>query len=294
MSWRTVVITSSAKLDYQMGQLIVRSDETKKVFISEIGTLVVENTAVSMTAVLLNELVQRKVKVVFCDSKRNPSFELSPYYASYDDSSKIRLQIKWTEGQKALFWKEIVSEKIRKQAEILNHFGMKEKSKQLLSYIPSIDPGDATNREGFAAKIYFNSLFGPVFSRTSEDPINAALNYGYTILLSQFNRETAVCGYLTQLGFFHDNIFNHFNLSCDLMEPFRPIIDLYVKNMFPEKFDKEEKHKLLEFINYTVEINGRNEFLPNAVSKYVRSVFNAINENDISKIHFYSFNFDEN
>ena len=112
MSWRTVVISNNAKLDYQIGYLVVRGSETTKIHLNEIGMLIIESTAVSMTSYLLNELVKNKIKVVFCDEKRNPSSELVPYYGSHDTSAKIRKQIEWTKDDKAHIWTEIVSEKI--------------------------------------------------------------------------------------------------------------------------------------------------------------------------------------
>ena len=119
MSWRTVVISSSAKLDYQMGYLIVRNQDVVKIHISEISILMIETTSVSLTAALLCELTKKKIKVIFCDEKRNPASELVPYYGSHDTSMKVRKQIVWSEDVKTSVWTEIVTEKIRKQAENL-------------------------------------------------------------------------------------------------------------------------------------------------------------------------------
>ena len=249
MSWRTVVITSNAKLDYQLGCLVVRKDKVTKIHLSEVSVLLIESTAVSMTAVLLNALIEKKIKVIFCDEKRNPSAELVPYYGCHDSSQKMRSQIRWSEGMKEAVWTEIVTEKIRQQAELLENIGRQE-SNLLEEYIEALEPGDATNREGHAAKVYFNALFGMDFSRSSMNSINAALNYGYGILLSAFNREIAANGYLTQLGLFHDNMFNHFNLGSDLMEPFRPLVDRIVYGMMPDKFEKEEKLRVLSVLLY--------------------------------------------
>ena len=118
-------------------------------------------------------------------------------------------------------WAEIVAEKIRKQALHLQHWKCEE-ADLLYQYINEIEFGDVTNREGHAAKVYFNALFGMDFTRSAENVTNAALNYGYSLLLSTFNRCVVANGYITQLGLFHDNVFNQFNLACDLMEPFRP------------------------------------------------------------------------
>ena len=104
MSWRTVVITQNCKLDYQMNHLIVRGKETVKIHIQEIAVLMIESTAVSITSYLLNELLKNKVKVIFCDEKRNPSSELVPYYGSFDTSLKIRNQIHFKEEIKNKIW----------------------------------------------------------------------------------------------------------------------------------------------------------------------------------------------
>ena len=286
MSWRTVVITSNAKLDYQLGCLVVRKDKVTKIHLSEVSVLLIESTAVSMTAVLLNALIEKKIKVIFCDEKRNPSAELVPYYGCHDSSQKMRSQIRWSEGMKEAVWTEIVTEKIRQQAELLENIGRQE-SNLLEEYIEELEPGDATNREGHAAKVYFNALFGMDFSRSSMNSINAALNYGYGILLSAFNREIAANGYLTQLGLFHDNMFNHFNLGSDLMEPFRPLIDRIVYGMMPDKFEKEEKLRVLSVLNEEVWIGNKREYVNNAIRTYCKSVFDAIEEQDVSMIRFY-------
>lgn len=286
MSWRTIVISNNAKLDYQIGYLVVRGAKTTKIHLNEIGTLIVESTAVSMTSYLLSELMKSKIKVIFCDEKRNPSSELIPYYGCHDTSSKIRKQIEWTKDNKDHIWTEIVSEKIRQQALLLKRYD-KIEANMLFDYVENIEFGDVTNREGHAAKVYFNALFGKKFTRTDDIPINAALNYGYSILLSIFNREIVASGYITQIGLFHDNMFNQFNLASDLMEPFRPLVDDEVIKLKPERFGKDEKHSILEILNKEVLIGSKNEVLTNAIKIYCRSVFETLNERDVSLLRFY-------
>lgn len=286
MSWRTIVIANSAKLDYQLGYMVIRRADVVKVHLSEISTLIIETTSVSLTAALLCELTKKKIKVVFCDEKRNPSSELVSYYGSHDTSIKIRKQIEWTPEIKSSIWTEIVAEKIRKQREHLKMWSCSE-SNMLDEYLMELQPGDVTNREGHAAKVYFNALFGLGFTRTEENNVNAALNYGYSIILSAFNREIVANGYITQLGLFHDNMFNQFNLGSDLMEPFRPLIDYEVKHLQPEKFEHDEKMMLLKVLQKEVVIAGRKEYVNNAIKIYCKSVFDALNENDASLIKFY-------
>ena len=286
MSWRTVVISNSAKLDYQMGYLIVRNQDVVKIHISEISILIIETTSVSLTAALLCELTKKKIKVIFCDEKRNPSSELVPYYGSHDTSMKVRNQIAWSEDIKTSVWTEIVAEKIKKQAENLERWD-KPEAQMVYEYITQIEFGDATNREGHAAKVYFNALFGLDFTRTAENSINAALNYGYSLLLSTCARETALNGYITQIGLFHDNIFNQFNLASDLMEPFRPLVDRLVAHMTLVEFEHTQKMELVNLMNQEVMINERCEFISNAIKIYCKSVFDALEDADVSLIRFY-------
>lgn len=288
MSWRTVVISSRCKLDYKMGFMVVRAEETKKIFLDEIAVLLIENPAVALTGCLLEALTEKKIRVIFCDAKRTPNAELVPYYNSYDCSRKIKAQIAWTDDLKGAVWADIIAEKIRKQADFLEELKKFNEAALLRSYLFQIEPHDTTNREGHAAKVYFNALFGMDFTRNEENITNAALNYGYSIILSAFNREIVAHGYLTQLGIFHDNMFNHFNLSCDFMEPFRILIDRKVKSMDFNDFTSEEKHKLVNVLNETVVINQTKQTVLNAIKYYCRSIFDALNEGDLSLIRFYS------
>ena len=289
MSWRTVVITGCAKLDYKMDYLVVRkASGTSKVHLSEIGVLLIESTAVSLTAMLLCELIKHKTKVVFCDEKHNPHSELLSCYGSHDTSSKLRQQILWSQTIKDAVWTEIVREKIRNQMKHLYIKGEKDAAELLHQYIRQIEPADATNREGHAAKVYFNALFGLDFTRSLECEINSALNYGYGILLSYFNREIVAAGYVTQLGLFHDNIFNQFNLASDLMEPFRILVDMRVFELMPDKFEHEEKMQVLDLFNQELIIDGKKQYVGNAIKIYCRSIFDALNDGDISHIKFYS------
>ena len=233
-------------------------------------------------------LTKQKVKVIFCDEKRNPSSELIPYYGSHDSSAKIRSQVKWDDSIKGEVWTEIIKEKISQQKLHLQDLRLHE-ANLLESYISQVEFADKTNREGHAAKVYFNALFGLEFTRGSDTPINAALNYGYSLILSSFTRHIAANGYLTQLGLFHDNMFNPFNLASDLMEPFRVVVDRKVKNLKLEAFGKDEKRLMIDILNEIVSINYRQETVYNAIKIYCKSVFDAIENRDISDLRFYQY-----
>ena len=161
----------------------------------------------------------------------------------------------------------------------------------LENYVRQVQFADSTNREGHAAKVYFNALFGLDFSRGADIVINSALNYGYTIVASMFSREITSCGYMTQLGLFHDNMFNNFKLASDLMEPFRVLVDRKVCDMEIEEFTSKEKLKLVNLMQDSVIINGRNEVFTNAVRIYCKSIFDALEQQDIFLIRFYEDEF---
>lgn len=288
MSWRIVVIENQAKLDYKMGYMVVRGLETKRVLLDEIGILLIENPAVSLTGILIGALTEKKIKVIFCNRKRNPVAELMPHHGCHDSAAKIRTQIVWEQNIKDIIWRDIVSEKIRKQSEFLVEIGKIQQAGMLSEYVKQVELADATNREGHAAKVYFNALFGMDFTRSADIPANAALNYGYSLVLSAINREISANGYLTQLGIFHNNMFNHYNLSCDFMEPFRILVDRMVYSMQPTKFEQDEKHFMWTLLDQKVMIDGQNQFVMNAIKIYTKSVLDAINDKDSAEIKFYS------
>ena len=291
MSWRIVAISNISKLDLKLNYLVVRTEnKTTKIYLSEISILIIENTAVSITAALLNEMIKRKIKIIFCDEKRNPSSELVAYYGSSDTSLKIKSQINWDKEIKILVWTEIVKEKIKNQTKLIEKYELKNID-LLESYIDEVMLNDEGNREAYAAKVYFNSLFGNLFTRSNNSSVNAALNYGYMVMLSAFNREIVSSGYLTVLGLHHKSMFNHFNLSCDFIEPFRILVDEVVYNNKFDKFEKEEKMKMLDILNSKVRIDGKEQYVNNAIRIYVNSIFEALEEKDISKIKFFDYEF---
>ncbi|MGD9901060.1 MAG: type II CRISPR-associated endonuclease Cas1 [Spirochaetales bacterium] len=289
MSWRTIVISKSAKLEFELDYLVYRGEVKQKIHLSEIGTLIIESTAVSLTTTLISELCKRKIKVIFCDEKHNPECELIPYYGSHDTSDKIKEQLSWDDEIKTHIWTAIIRDKILKQRNFLFELNYKKEADLLNSYLQELEFGDVTNREGHAAKVYFNAIFGIEFKRIRDDAdfINSALNYGYALLLSMFNREIVAKGYLTQLGVWHGNEFNCFNLSCDLMEPFRIVVDKFVYALKLTSFDTEAKNKMLEIFEIEVKIEDKIQQLPNAIKIFCSSIFLALKEKDISLIKYY-------
>ena len=285
--WRVIVVTGRSKLDLRYNSISIRRDNgTDFIHIGEVNTLILETTTISITAALMCELINQKVKVIFCDEKSNPHFELLPFYGSHDCSAKIKEQITWTDFLKESLWTVIVTEKIENQMKLLKKLN-KEEYRILEEYLSQIEHNDNTNREGHSAKIYFSALFGNNFSRNKENSLNAFLNYGYQLLLSAFNKEIVANGYLTQIGLFHKNMFNYYNLSSDLMEPFRVIVDELAYKENPQKFEKDEKRKLQNILNLKFRINNVNHYLSDIIKIYTKSIFDALSANDLSLVRFF-------
>lgn len=277
MSFRTVVITRQSKISYKNRFLVVKQENDEKyIHLSEIDTIIVDSISVSISAYLLKELADNKINIIFCDEKHNPFGEVVPYYSRHNTSKMIKEQIKWKLTDKDKLCGEIVKNKIINQAMLLKKV-RSAKSKLILSYIDDVVDGDKTNREGHAAKVYFNALFGNDFVRNSDDYINAALNYGYAILLSTINKEIINNGYLTQLGIHHKNEFNEFNLTCDLMEPFRVVIDNFVYYNQERKFDTEYKLDIVNILNGTFKYQGKNYTLKDIIKMFVKSTLESVN-----------------
>ncbi len=287
MGWRTVVVSKNCKLSYKNDYLVVRSVELQMIHLSEISTIIVENGMVSITSYLINELAQKKIKLIFCDEKHNPSCEIIPYYGSFNTSKKILIQTEWDKTKKQKAWQQIIKYKIHNQAMLLKKLDINGYDK-LLEYEEQVEINDKTNREGHSAKVYFNLLFGMDFIRGTEDNTNASLDYGYAIILSMLNRAVVNKGYITQLGINHRSEFNQFNLSCDLMEVFRPLVDEIVFKNREFAFEKVYKRKLIDVYNRIVTIKGRNYYLDNAVSIFIKNVFDYIEGNE-SRIENYEF-----
>lgn len=273
VSFRTIVVTEQARLSYKNRFLVVKKGfEESFIHLSEIDTIIVDSISVSISTYLLKELSDNKINIIFCDDKHNPFGELQSFYSRYNSSKKIVFQTKWSKKDKGKLWSLIVRNKILNQALVLQKIKNVNYS-VLMEYMDNVCDDDKTNREGHASKVYFNSLFGKNFVRNDNDDINSALNYGYAILLSTVNKEIVNNGFITQLGIHHKNEYNPYNLACDLMEVFRPIIDSFVYFNSNRNFDMSFKLELIDLFNKSYKFNNKNYVLKDIIRFYVKNVF---------------------
>lgn len=257
--------------------VVRREDDTAKVHLSEISSVVLKTNQVYVSAYLLSELAKAKVSFVVSDEKYNPIGQYLPLYGAHNTSKRIVEQMEWGEPIKKRVWQRIVRDKIAHQADVLRARAREDQGSLLQRAVPEVRSGDTTNREGYAARLYFNALFGPSFSRDGDTPLNAALGYGYSIILSSVNREIVARGYLTQLGINHRNEYNQFNLSCDFMEPFRPLVDRVVFDNFDGDFTKETKLLLIDLLNQGIAYRGGTYRVGSVISLYIADCFKALN-----------------
>lgn len=275
--FRNIVIESPCKLSYKGGYMVVRKeDDTVKVHLSEFQTLVLHTNQVYVSAYLMSELAKAKVSLIVSDERHDPVGQYLPLYGAHNTSARIDEQLEWGQVAKKQVWQRIVKDKIAHQARILDVRAREEDAALLKDVVDEVRSGDSTHREAYAARTYFRSLFGPDFSRDDETPINAALNYGYALLLSSVNREIVSRGYLTQEGIYHHNEFNQFNLSCDFMEPFRPIIDRIVFDNVEGDFTKDDKLLLVDMLNQAIPYRGGAYRVSSVISLYVKDCLDAL------------------
>ena len=278
MGWRTIVVNTHSKLSYKNNHLIFKdASRTELIHLSEVDILLLETTDIVISTMLIKRLVDENILVIFCDDKRLPTAYLMPYYGRHDSSLQLSRKIAWNEDVKAEIWTTIIAQKILNQAFYLGSCGFLEKSQSVIDLYHGLDLFDPSNREGHAARIYFNTLFGNDFSREQDSDINAALDYGYTLILSMFAREIVLSGCMTQFGLKHANQFNQFNLASDIMEPFRPIIDRIVYENRNSSFVKI-KRELFTIFSDTFHYNDKDMYLSNIISDYTKKVIQALNQ----------------
>ena len=222
----------------------------KSIPIEDIGYVVLEHQQTHITLPLLNALSHNNVAVILCDENRMPNAMLMNLDSNKTQGESFRAQIEASEPLKKGLWKQVVEAKIRNQAALLSKLG--KDGDKLKPYYSNVKSGDADNREGVAAKIYWNELFGDSFIRSRDrDAPNNLLNYGYTLLRAAVARALMGSGLLPALGIFHRNRYNTFPLADDIMEPYRPYVDEIVYHMHTngiDKLDKDAKSQLLNIL----------------------------------------------
>lgn len=251
---RALFFSTPFCLSLKDNQMVIHTkeapDQKRTIPIEDIGYVILDHQQTSITLPLLNALSDNNVAVVLCGENRMPNAMLTNLDANTTQGESFRAQIEASEPLKKGLWKQIVEAKIRNQAALLTKLG--KDGDKLKPYYMNVKSGDTDNREGIAAKIYWNELFGSNFTRSREGKApNNLLNYGYTILRAAVARSLMGSGLFAQFGIFHRNRYNAFPLADDIMEGYRPYVDEIVYGLHEQgitELTKEVKGDLLHLL----------------------------------------------
>ncbi len=280
MAFRSIMIESPAQLTLRDEQLVIRTDREHTVPMEDISALLLENRRSTITTAALARLGQCGCAVFLCDEKHIPCAVLTPFQQHSRALTVLRNQMEATEPLKKRLWQSVVKAKISNQALCLRLAGKESEAQALFSLADRVRSGDSENAEGTAAQLYFPALFGEGFTRGEENGYNAALNYGYAILRGCTARTLAVYGFLPSLGIHHRSALNAFNLADDLMEPFRPLVDLLVHSFTDqeEELTPERKRALFNCLNLEMLSGGQRHSVSYAIDREIQSLRRAMEE----------------
>lgn len=286
MGYRQVIIKKSEKLHFKDNQLIIDKDESSiKVPLEDISYILIEDSSTILTTRLLAELGKNAISLIVCDEKFEPTSIMYPYNYHFKQLDVFSHQLEIDDSIKNEFWNQIVKRKIENSIRVLEMTSKEEfPISKLTEYINEITDGDSKNREGLAAKMYFRSLFGSDFIRFYDDNVNAALNYGYTIIASAIIRNLAVYGLNTYLGIHHSSKINNFNLAYDFLEPYRSVVDKFVYDnkddiVLPLSF--EFRKKLINSLNKEVLHQNKKYTIEYSIGLLIKSYIKSFSSGEI-------------
>lgn len=256
---QTLFFATPAHLSLKNCQMVISWKDCDDVVtrpVEDIGCVVLENQQIIVTMPLLNELVKNNVSVVICDNKQMPTSMLMSLDSNSTQAECVKYQLSVSEPMKKQAWKQVIEAKIRNQSALLTRFG---KNGDVLKHLfQNVKSGDADNREGMAAKLYWSLLFGKSFKRERDGEFpNPLLNYGYSILRAATARALLGSGLLPNFGIFHKSRYNAFPLADDIMEPYRPFVDDIVYHLYNEgccELNKDSKAEIMRLLNCDVSI----------------------------------------
>lgn len=280
MSWRSVVISNPARLSIGHKQLLVTQGEMISIPLEDIGAIIIENQQTNLTSKLLSGLADTNIALYICDEKHIPTGVYTPFNNHSRQSKVVKTQLDLTKSFKKRCWRMLVKQKIMNQSKCLEIL-KKPNYNIIRSICNDVKSGDTTNREAYAAKIYFNILFDN-FTRKDDSIINAALNYGYAIIRGAIARSIVGYGFLPSLGLHHCSELNNYNLADDFIEPFRPIVDLWVaENMTAtDEFNKYHRMSLVNLLHHECIISNKRQSILNAIDIMIGSFTSACQKNE--------------
>ncbi|OIP55218.1 MAG: hypothetical protein AUK54_04255 [Helicobacteraceae bacterium CG2_30_36_10] len=230
--WRTILVTKACRLSVKNLQLVYEphEEEAAKVPLEDITVIVLENNQSSVTTALLSLIAEKNIALFTCDSFHMPNGCFTPFHQHSRLSQISHIQRDMKLPLKKQLWQKIITQKIINQSELLKHFEIDNLQLELLK--DKVKSGDSENVEALAARKYWQRLFQNFLrEQKSLDPINIALNYGYSIVRGAVARSLVSYGLLPTFGVFHNSELNAYNLADDIIEPLRPMVDMVVKKL---------------------------------------------------------------
>lgn len=274
MTWRSVVISRPAKLRREHYSLAIEQEQTAFVPFEDIAVILLNHREITLTHPVLSACGEYGISLFATGDTHHPNGVFLPFLPHSRATRWMRLQLDLPRPVAKQTWATIVRQKIANQAACLLLSG-RDGADRLDSYVTRVRSGDSDNMEGQAAAFYFPQLFGKGFRRAEDGFINAALDYGYAVLRGTIARGLVAHGLLPAVGLFHASEQNAFNLADDLIEPFRPVVDLCVKHMSPSPDDElqlKDKAMLVNLLNLDVTMpRGRMSVL-SAIEQTVESL----------------------
>lgn len=278
MAYRNLLIENATEISAKNGQLIVVRDDRYALPIEDINSILLENRFTKITTYALSELAKENVTVYICDDKHLPCAVMTPFMQNVRSTMVAQWQNALTVPAKKRLWQQVAKAKINNQAICLGLTGYVADGSYLHNLADNVNSGDTNNVEATAANYYFKVLFGKSFTREEDNIFNAALNYGYAIMRGHIAKLVAVYGLIPLLGIHHNSTVNSFNLVDDLMEPFRPVVDLFVVKNVRENMvmNRELKSGLYNLLNVDMEIDGLCYTVAYAGERMVQSFLRCI------------------
>lgn len=246
MLYRSIYIGNPTYLKLKDNQMKVLSPETKEekgsVPIEDLGLLMLDHFQITISHQLIQRLMGNNVVIISCDAYHLPHGIMLPLYGHTEYSDRVKDQLEASEPLKKQLWKQTIEAKINNQTQVLIKLG--NYFEPMLSYQQNVKSGDQSNMEGIAAQHYWKYLIAPDFlrQRFGNSP-NQFFNFGYSVLRSIVARAIVETGLLPVLGIFHRNKYNPYCLADDIMEPYRPIVDLLVMQWLEHNPEAEELTK---------------------------------------------------
>ncbi len=269
MAYLNLFVGSNCHISIKNSQLFLKNDIKQEDFpVEDINSIVIENLQSNISLYTLSFLAKNNVAVFICDEQHLPSAYLLPFNSNYNQTKMFKIQTDISLPFQKQLWQDIVKHKIENQNKCLI---LCKKKGILDELIKRVKTHDNTNVEATAASKYFKALFESNFTREKDCDINSALNYGYSILRGAIARNLVAHGLLPFLGLKHSNVLNNFNLADDLIEVFRPFVDLLVYQNSEMPFDTKYKMKLLNLLNYDCKISNGYYTISYAIELFVQS-----------------------